>query len=381
MEIVKESKVEKTKVKYYTYDFALLFIVLFIIVFGLVMIYSSSAYISTRKYGDAMYYLKRQGKFAVVGVAVMLIVSKIPYHIYYRFMKIRPIFFLYIACFGMQLYTLIQTTMHKGSKRWIELPLIGTIQPSEFTKICVILLTAYIAYLAPKKMSTIKGFIRAAIYVMPLVMMVAVENLSTSIVMSAIFIVICFITSKKKGYFFYFVLPVALAAVVALIIFKGYRFDRIDAWLNVETSAKGEQILQGLYAIASGGLFGRGLGESVQKLSYIPEAHNDMIFSIICEELGIVGAVALILIYVLILWRIYVIAMNAEDLLGSLICIGVMVHIGIQVIINIAVVTSVIPATGIPLPFVSYGGSSLIALLMELGIVLNVSDRTEYTYI
>ncbi len=135
--------------------------------------------------------------------------------------------------------------------------------------------------------------------------------------------------------------------------------------------------MQGLYAIASGGLFGKGLGQGVQKLGYIPEAHNDMIFSTICEELGLVGAFAVLFLFVLLLWRIFIIAINAPDLFGSLIATGVMAHIAVQVLINVAVVTNTIPSTGIPLPFISYGGSSLLVLMMEMGIVLSVSDRIE----
>ena len=147
--------------------------------------------------------------------------------------------------------------------------------------------------------------------------------------------------------------------------------------MNIETHPKGYQILQGLYAIASGGLFGTGLGNSMQKLGYIPEAHNDMIFSVICEELGLFGAIAIILLYMLVLWRLFTIAVNSVDLFGGLIAVGVMTHIAVQVIINVAVVTNSIPSTGIPLPFISYGGSSLMVLLTEMGIVLSVSNRIE----
>ncbi len=156
-----------------------------------------------------------------------------------------------------------------------------------------------------------------------------------------------------------------------------YRLERIKIWQDIENHPKGYQILQGLYAIASGGLFGKGLGQGVQKLGYIPEAHNDMIFSTICEELGLVGAFAVLFLFILLLWRIFIIAINAPDLFGSLIATGVMAHIAVQVLINVAVVTNTIPSTGIPLPFISYGGSSLLVLMMEMGIVLSVSDRIE----
>ena len=168
-----------------------------------------------------------------------------------------------------------------------------------------------------------------------------------------------------------------VVAAVCLIIFFPYRIERFQVWMNIETHPKGYQILQGLYAIASGGLFGKGLGQGIQKLGYIPEAHNDMIFSVICEELGMVGAFAVLFLFVLMLWRIFLVAINAQDLFGSLIATGVMAQIAVQVLINVAVVTNTIPSTGIPLPFISYGGSSLLVLMMELGIVLGVSNRIE----
>ena len=157
--------------------------------------------------------------------------------------------------------------------------------------------------------------------------------------------------------------------------YKQHRAERIAVWQNVETEPKGYQILQGLYAIASGGLFGTQLGGSKQKLGFIPEAHNDMIFTVICEELGLFGAVSLMLLFVLLLYRIFIIGLNAGDLFGSLICVGVFVHIAVQVVLNIAVVTNAVPSTGVPLPFISYGGTSVSILMAEIGIVLSVSNQ------
>ena len=154
--------------------------------------------------------------------------------------------------------------------------------------------------------------------------------------------------------------------------------QRIDIWRNVETHEKGYQIRQGLYAIASGGLTGSGLGESMQKLGYIPEAQNDMIFTVICEELGILGAIVTLLLFVLMLYRIYIIAVNAPDLFGSMICVGAMIHIAVQVLINVAVVTNSIPSTGIALPFISYGGTSLVIIMAEVGMVLSVSNQIRH---
>ena len=187
-------------------------------------------------------------------------------------------------------------------------------------------------------------------------------------------VAICFVASKKKAY--YIVSGILFAVLGSIFVFfVSYRSERIDVWLNVETHEKGYQILQGLYAIASGGIFGKGLGESIQKLGFIPESHNDMIFSVVCEELGLFGAFALILIFVLLIWRIFIIAINAPDLYGGLIATGVLAHIAIQVLLNIAVVTNTIPSTGIPMPFISYGGSSVMVILFEMGIVLSISNQ------
>lgn len=160
-----------------------------------------------------------------------------------------------------------------------------------------------------------------------------------------------------------------------MIMMKGYRGDRFDAWLNVETHDKGYQTLQSLYAIGSGGLWGKGLGQSIQKMDFIPEVQNDMIFSVICEELGLVGGIALIMLFLFLIWRLMIVITNASDLYGSLLVTGVMAHIAVQILINIAVVTNTIPNTGVTLPFISYGGTSLVFLLCEMGIVLSVARQ------
>ncbi len=376
--------VRKTEYKPHTYyDYSLLFITLILVCIGLVMVYSTSSYYAVKqKFGDAAYFFNRQLIAAVLGVVVMVIVSKIDYFTYIKGIgkkfKIRLLFLAYMLCIALQIYVLFFGEEVKGAKRWIKIPFVGTFQPSELTKICVILLVAYIVYAAPKQLDNVFGFIRVIIYVCPLLALVAAENLSTAIIIAGITFLVCFVVARKKGYFF--VMGLLAVGLVVCYIFMGeaFRGERIDAWLNVESHPKGYQILQGLYAIASGGLWGKGLGQSMQKLGFIPESHNDMIFSVICEELGIVGALAIILLYVLLLWRLFVVAVNARDLFGSLICVGIMVHIAMQVLINIAVVTNTIPSTGIPLPFISYGGTSLVVLMLEMGIALSVSNRIEY---
>jgi cell division protein FtsW len=369
-------EVNRKKVHSY-YDYSLLFLILFLVCFGLVMIYSTSSYNAQKFYGDAAYYLTRQALFAGAGILIMLFVSKIDYRLYTKklpIIKLRPITILYFLCALLQTYVIIFGNEVKGAKRWIKLGSLGTFQPSELSKIAVILGTAFIVNLAPRKLDKIWGFLRVLLFMGPLLGLIVAENFSTGLIIGLIIVAISFVASKKKAYFI--ISGAALAGLASLlIIFVDFRTTRFEAWRNVETHEKGYQILQGLYAIASGGVFGKGLGESMQKLGFIPESHNDMIFSVVCEELGLFGAVTLILLFILLLWRIFIIAINAPDLYGGLIATGVLVHIASQVLINIAVVTSTIPPTGIPLPFISYGGSSLMVILFEMGIVLSISNQ------
>ena len=359
------------------YDYSLLFLILFLVCFGLVMIYSTSSYNAQRIYGNATHFLERQALFAGLGILVMLFVSKLDYHlltIKLPIIRIRPVTLLYILCIGLQLFVLFFGAEVNGSKRWIDMGPLGRFQPSELSKIAVIVFTAYIVNVAPKRLDKFRGFLRVLVFIAPLVGLIAIENLSTALIGGVVMVAICFVASRKKGYFI--AAALGFIGVGALfIMFVGYRAQRIEVWLNVETHEKGYQILQGLYAIASGGIFGKGLGESMQKLGFIPESHNDMIFSVICEELGLFGAFALILLFILLVWRVFIIAINSTDLLGGLIATGVLAHIATQVMINIAVVTNSIPSTGIPLPFISYGGSAVMVILFEMGIVLSVSNQ------
>lgn len=359
------------------YDYSLLFLILFLVCFGLVMIYSTSSYNAQRIYGNATHFLERQALFAGFGILVMLMVSKIDYRLLAKklpIIRIKPVYALYILSVALQIFVLIFGAEVNGSKRWIDMGPLGRFQPSELSKIAVILFTAYIVNLAPKKLDKFRGFLRVALFIAPLLGLIVKENFSTALIATMIMVSISFVASKKKAYFIF--LGVILGAIGSLLIFfVSYRSDRIDAWLHVETADNGYQILQGLYAIASGGIFGKGLGESMQKLGFIPESHNDMIFSVICEELGLFGAIALILLFILLIWRIFIIAINASDLFGGLIATGVLAHIATQVLINVAVVTNSIPSTGIPLPFISYGGSSVMVILFEMGIVLSVSNQ------
>ncbi len=358
------------------YDYSLLFLILFLVCFGLVMIYSTSSYNAQRLLGNPTFYLERQALFAGLGILVMLFVSKIDYRLLLKrlpVIRINPIIALYIVCMLLQVAVLLFASEVKGSKRWIEIGP-ARFQPSELSKIAVILFTAYIVNVAPKKLDKFRGFLRVVFFIAPLIVLIAVENFSTALTTGVIMVAICFIASRKKIYYIATGFLFGGAGAIFILLFP-YRVERIKIWLNVEEEPKGYQILQGLYAIASGRVFGKGLGESMQKLGFIPESHNDMIFSVICEELGLFGAFVLILLFLLLIWRIFIIAINSIDLFGGLIATGVLAHIATQVLINIAVVTNSIPSTGIPLPFVSYGGSSVMVILFEMGIVLSVSNQ------
>ena len=372
MAVVKEKK-NKTRLKTEKYfDYSLLFIVIFLVCFGLVMIYSTSAYNSQiSNNGDSFYYLKRQGMLASAGLVGMLIISRIPYHFWKRFTLPA-----YVVMNGMLLVVLLYGAASHGQKRWIEIAGIR-FQPSELAKAVLIIFLAHVASRSVKRLKNWRGVVKCFALALPMILLVTVSNLSTGIILLGISFIIIFVASSQYKIFG----GVVGAGVAVMLIFlkvAAYRMNRIEAWLNVATSEYGYQTRQALYAIGSGGVFGKGLGRSVQKLSYVPEAHNDMIFSIICEELGLFGAIAIILLFLLLLWRCMIIANNAPDLYGALMVVGVMAQIGLQVIINIGVVTNTLPNTGIPLPFISYGGTSVAIILCEVGLVLSVSRSIRF---
>lgn len=370
--------------KFYTqYDFMLLFMTIAIALFGVLMIYSASSYTaSTSRFNNNPYRFVTQQLLGLgVGVFAILIVSKLEFQwliIKVPLFQVNLVQLAYFAALVLQTVVLIPGIgrEHNGARRWLGIgPL--EFQPSEISKIAVILFISYAVYKSRSSLDSFGGFVRVMVYVAPFIILIAAENLSTAIIVSGIAVGMCFVASKKKAYFVLCALALfALAAAYALLG-GGFRAGRVEAWRDVENSPKGYQILQGLYAIASGGMFGSGLGESMQKLGYIPEAYNDMIFAVICEELGVVGAVFVMLAFLVLLWRIVMIACNAPDIFGSMVCIGVMIHIAIQVILNIAVVTNTIPSTGVPLPLISYGGTSAAIMMAELGLVLSVSRQVK----
>ncbi|MEI3183967.1 MAG: FtsW/RodA/SpoVE family cell cycle protein [Lachnospiraceae bacterium] len=363
------------------YDYSLLFTIAFLIMFGLLMIYSASSYKAQLDYnGNAAYFMTRQGVIALGGFAFMILISRLDYRWYAKFYKLA----IAVSWFMMIAVSFVGRRVN-GKRRWLGVgPL--SFQPTELVKITIIVSVAALLVKLGRDVDRPAGIARIAMVVLPLAAIVAANNLSSGIIIAGIGFVMLFVASRKKLWYFLVMaaggLVIAFAPQIgnglrAIHLLKPYQLSRMNVWKNPEAFASegGYQVLQGLYAIGSGGLFGKGLGESIQKLGFVPEAQNDMIFSIICEELGLFGAVALILVFMFMIYRFMVIASNAPDLFGCLLVVGVMAHIAIQVILNIAVVTNTIPNTGITLPFISYGGTSIIFLEAEMGMVLSVSNQ------
>ena len=349
-------------------DTVLLILVLLLAVFGLFMLFSISEYNGRVRFGDSAYYFKKQFFATTLGFLAMYIVAESDYRF---FVRLAPA--AYLLSMGLSTAVLLVGQEINGSKRWLNFgPL--SFQPSEFAKVAVIL---FLTWQITRSKKTTVGFwfmCRTMMTLLPIVGLVGSNNLSTAIIILGIGVILIFVSDP--GYARFIGMGVAGVAVIAVFLAaESYRLERLAIWRNPEKYEKGFQTIQGLYAIGSGGLFGRGFGSSLQKLGFVPEAQNDMIFSIICEELGLTGAFFLIVIFGLLMWRLMVIALHCKDQQGTLICSGIMSHMAIQVILNIAVVTNTIPNTGITLPFISYGGTSVLFLLGEMGLALSVSRK------
>lgn len=365
------------------FDYTLLTVVLFLLCIGLVMLFSVSSYDANLTWGDSTYYIKKQTFATILGVIAMFIVMFIDYHVFERFALIS------IVVSGILIF-LVTTPLGveaNGARRWLNLGI--SLQPAEVAKVGVILYCAHFVCKLGKRVNTIEGIKKIYFPVIVIFLMVyfITDNLSSAIIIMSICLVMTFIaTPNYRPYLIVALVIGAFAGIIILLVANGvvteetsYRIGRIRAWLFPEAyaSTTAFQTLQALYAIGSGGLFGKGLGQSLQK-QFVPEAQNDMIFSIICEELGLFGAAAIIILFVILIWRFVVIATNTKDSFGAMLVIGVMAHISIQVILNLAVVTNSIPNTGISLPFISYGGSSVVFLLIEIGMVLSVARGITY---
>ncbi len=353
-------------------DYTILITVLLLVIIGIVMIFSSSYYISYAKYKDPYHFLRMQFLVSIMGFIIMMCMSNFNYRYLKRFAKM-----IYILSVSLSILVMFFGKTSNGATRWLIIPGIGIgIQPSEIAKVATIIMTAKIISSNQNMLKTLKGTIYVSMFTLILTVLIGIENLSTAIIISIIGFGIIFIASPYTLIF----IVLGICAAGSLVSYIGFfstnfRSGRFEAWLNPESNPtdKGYQVLQSLYAIASGGIFGLGLGQSRQKLGFLPEAHNDIVFSIICEELGLAGAGLVLFLFGVLLWRTIRVAMTATDLFGSLIASGIALMIGSQVIINVAVVTNTIPNTGVPLPFISYGGTSLAIMMSTIGILLNIS--------
>lgn len=363
------------------YDYSLFFIIIFLLCFGVIMLYSTTSYQAQMQGQTTTQYLKSHLLGIGIGLTAMIMISRIDYHFWERFAWIG-------YAVALVLILLVLSPLGKnsnGATRWLRIGSL-TFQPAEFAKIAVILLMAHLIKISIKSINKIWTMVKLVGITFPVVAMIKIitNNLSSAIIILGIAVVMIFIATPRYDIFVLGgtvgvgVLAIFLLNVEKIMnIGESFRMDRVLAWLHPEDYPldEGFQVLQSLYAIGSGGMFGKGLGNSIQKLNFLPEPQNDMIFAIICEELGLFGAVCVILMFVFMLWRFMVIANNAPDLFGTMLVIGIMAHIAIQVILNIAVVTNSMPNTGITLPFISYGGTSAMCLLAEMGLALGVSRK------
>ena len=369
----------KTKTDYY--DYSLVAVIVLLTCFGLIMLYSTSSYMAQINYGSDMYFFKKQAIISVACIIMALIISRLNYRILNRFSTA-----LYVA--ALVLMALVKTPLGQsshGAQRWLNLGPVQ-FQPAELAKIAVIVCLPYMIVHMGKKVHTLKGCMVLAVVGggLALAAYVFTDNLSTAIIVFAITCILIFVVHPKTKPFIAGVIVAGIVGIIGIIFLKytlaksdNFRMRRIIAWLNPEANADTDsyQFLQGLYAIGSGGFFGKGLGNSTQKLHAIPEAQNDMILAVICEELGVFGAIIILCLFAFMLYRLLFIARNAPDLYGALIATGIFAHIALQVTLNIGVVTGLLPTTGVTLPFISYGGTAIVILLAEMGIALGISSK------
>ena len=367
------------------YDYNLLAAVILLTCFGLVMLYSTSAYEAARDYGSDTYYFKKQALISLGAFVMLLVGSQIDYHWYIRWSDR-----LYFVSIVLLIATKFVGRTVNGARRWIYIGPVS-FQPAELAKLAIILFLPYtISSMRKKELGGLLAPVKIIAYgaLSSICTYFFTDNLSTAIIILGIAVVLTFIVhSRTRPFVVLFVTGLAALLFGAIVILprvvassSNFRINRILVWMNPEAYADrgGYQVMQALYAIGSGGFFGKGLGNSTQKLGALPEAQNDMIFSIICEELGVFGAAIVIGLFVFLLYRLFFIARNAPDLLGSLIASGIFIHISLQVVLNIAVVINLIPTTGITLPFVSYGGTSILFLMAEMMVALSISRQITF---
>lgn len=358
-------------------DFLLILLTFSLLAIGLIMVYSASAIWAEYKFHDSFFFVKRQLFFAIVGIIAMFFVMNIDYWTWRDWSKV-----LLIVCFGLLVLVLIPGVgmVRNGSRSWIGVGAFS-IQPSEFMKLAMIAFLAKYLSENQKKITSFKqGLLPALALVFAAFGMIMLQpDLGTGTVMVGTCVAMIFVAGARLSHFVGLGV-LGLAGFAALVLSAPYRIKRITSFLNPweDPLGSGFQIIQSLYAIGPGGLFGLGLGQSRQKFFYLPEPQTDFIFAILAEELGFIGGSLVLLLFSLLLWRGVRIALGAPDLYGSFLALGIISMIAIQVVINIGVVTGLMPVTGITLPFLSYGGSSLTLMLMAIGVLLNISRHARY---
>ena len=355
-------------------DLPFLILVLTLVGFGLVMLYSASSAVALYRRGDAWAYVRPQLLYAAMGIGAMWAASRVDYHIYHKLAG--PLLALSLVLLVVVLFM----PEYNGCKRWLVLPGLGTLQPSEIAKFAVVLVFAHIISLNHSRMESFAvGVVPFALVLgVVAVLMLLEPHLSGTVLILGIGAVLMFVGGTGLRWFVLAGVGGAGAIGAAIVIMPDlvpYAASRLSSWLDpfADPLGDGHQTIQSLYAIGSGGAVGLGLGNSRQKHLFVPEPQNDFIFSILCEELGFVGACAVILLFSLLLLRGVTLAAHAPDRFGALLVVGFVVQVALQAVLNIAVVTNTIPNTGISLPFFSSGGTSLMMLLGEMGIVLSVS--------
>ena len=382
-----KKKKRKKKLPSDFYDYNLLACTILLVSFGLIMLYSASAYeaASTFKGNDMYYFTHQAGLSAIVLVGIVILSKFVDYHSVW-FQRIAAlVYWGSLLLMAAVRFTPLGYEAY-GARRWLRIGGVS-LQPAEIGKLGLILYLPYIILKMGKNMRTIraKAIVLGLGVLQALAAWILTDNLSTAIILGLIACVILFLADPEVKFYARVIPGAAVIGVFAIIILKNnlqiferiggdFRSNRIYEWL----SGGSYQILQGLYAIGSGGFLGRGLGNSTQKITTIPEAQNDMIFSIICEELGIFGGIFVLILFGYLLYRLFFIAQNAPDLFGSLIVTGIFIHIALQVILNIAVVLNLMPNTGVTLPFISYGGTSIVFLMSEMAIALSVARQIKF---
>ena len=335
------------------------------------MVLSASSPTALAESGNSYTYFIRQALFAILGIFAMAIISKIDYRIYRNFYILA-----YILAIVLLALVLIIGKETNGATRWIYIGPIS-FQPSEIVKLLMIIFYATMLTRNKEELPKFwKGLVKHLLFFGPIALLLLLEpHMSATLVIAGICIVMMIVAGCKLKQMLLSGLGIGVPALIALIKIAPYRLQRVVTFLDPWQDKLGDgwQVIQSLYAIGSGGLFGLGLGQSKQKYLYLPEPQNDFIFSVLAEELGFVGCIFVIILFTILIWRGILIAMKAPDMFGSLVAVGITALIGIQAIINIAVVTSSMPATGMPLPFFSYGGTALFLVLCEMGVLLNIS--------